>query len=398
MLLSADNYSCILFKMMKIGVLYPRSNAHPGIMMDFMDGLGISLKQHQLNDDIQIIAESAGQGGNEKEIYEKAEKLLVLEGVDLLVAYVDLRVLDILKPLLFASGKLVLIVNPGANYPQNWVPQSNIIQLTLQQGFLCWLTGKMASQMNYKNAAMATSFYDSGYLHTAAMVKGFVDTGGKITFNFVNNQRYDDTFDIKQLTSYLSTDNATNSLLCIFDSLPASLFYAQLNGYDAAGGLRLFVSPMMLEKMALDKITERTEFSIEGYMPWHVLLENNANRVFRDCYSRQTNREAGIFSLLGWETGLVLREVFKLADGQYANGDELAEKMATSKISSPRGELKLDRETNYFVAPVCKCSMKQYAGTLEVEWTDVPEKEWRSFVECPADGVSSGWTNTYLCY
>lgn len=383
---------------MKIGVLYPRSNAHPGIMMDFMDGLGISLKQHQLKDDFQIIAESAGMGGNEKEIYEKAEKLLVLEGVDLLVAYVDQRVLDILKPLLFASGKLALIVNPGANYPQNWVPQSNIIQLTLQHGFLCWLTGKLASQLNYKNAAMATSFYDSGYLHTAAMVKGFVDTGGKITFNFVNNQRYDDAFDIKQLTGYLNTDKATNSLLCIFDSLPASLFYAQLNGYDEACSLRLFVSPMMLEKTALDKITERTEFSIEGYMPWHVLQENNANRAFTDSYGLQTNREAGIFSLLGWETGLILREVFQLADGEYTNGDDLAVKLAAVKISSPRGELKLDRETNYFVAPVCKCSMKQYGGTMEVEWIDVPEKEWRSFVESPADGVSSGWINTYLCY
>jgi len=383
---------------MKAGVLYPRSNAHPGIMMDFIEGLRTSLKQFQLNDDIQIITESAGLGGNEKEVYEKAEKLLVLEGVDMLVAYVDLRVLEILKPLLFASGKPVLVVNPGANYPQNWDPQSNIVQLTLQHGFLCWLTGKLASKMNYKNAAMATSFYDSGYLHTAAMVKGFADTGGKVTFNFVNNQRYDDAFDIKQLAGYLSMDAETNSLLCIFDSLPASLFYSQLNGYDAAGKLHLFVSPMMLEKTALDKITERTEFSIDGFMPWHVSLENNANRIFTNSYGLQTKREAGIFSLLGWETGLVLRDVFQLAEGHYTNGDALVEKMATSKINSPRGELKLDRETNYFVAPVCTCSVKKKSGALDIEWTAGLEKEWRSFVESPADGVSSGWTNTYLSY
>ena len=124
---------------MKIGILYPRSNAHPGMMMDFMDGIKTALKHQQLNDHVVLVSESTGLGGNEKEVYEKAEKLLVLEGVDILVAYIDLRVLEILKPLLYASGKLVLAVNPGANYPQNWVPQPNIINLTLQHSFLCWL-------------------------------------------------------------------------------------------------------------------------------------------------------------------------------------------------------------------------------------------------------------------
>lgn len=383
---------------MKIGILYPRSNAHPALMMDFMDGIKTSLKMLQLQEQVQLVGESSGLGGNEKEVYEKAEKLLVLEGVDLLVAYVDLRVLEILKPLLLASGKLVLAVNPGANYPQNWVPQSNIIHLTLQHGFLCWLTGKLASPLNKTKAAMATTFYDCGYLHTAAMVKGFVDTGGEITFNFVNNQRYDDAFDIKQLTGYLSADKETTGLLCIFDSLPASMLYSLLNDYNESRSLHLFVSPMMLEQQALEKMPEGYTFSIDGYLPWHSSLENNANRNFRDSYSRQTKRDATVFSLLGWETGLILHEIFVNSDGHYTDGTELAGGLTDAKINSPRGEMKLDPETNYYIAPAVKISISQNSGTPVVEWRKDMDKEWKGFVENPTEGVSSGWSNTYLCY
>ncbi len=383
---------------MKTGVLYPRSNAHPGMMMDFVDGIKSALHYHQLDHHVQLITESIGFGGNEKEVYEKAEKLLVLEGVDILVAYVDLRVLEILKPLMYSSGKLVLVVNPGTNYPTNWVPQRNIVNLTLQHSFLCWLTGKLASQMNKTNAATATTFYDCGYLHIAAMVNCFVKTGGKITYNYVNNQRYDDAFDIKPLTDYLSADKETNSLLCVFDSLPAALFYSQLNSYNRADSLHLFVSPMMLEQKALEKMADRYKFSIDGYLPWHSSLENKSNHVFLDSYRQQTKRDGTVFSLLGWETGLILKEVSLHGDENYLNGAEIAGRLANGKINSPRGEMKLDAETNYFITPVCKYSIKQNSEIPGVEWMEIPQKEWTGFVDDPIEGVSSGWTNTYLCY
>ena len=383
---------------MKIGILYPRSNAHPGMMMDFMDGIKTALKRQQLNDHIRLISESVGLGGQEKEVYEKAEKLLMLEGVDILVGYLDLRVMEILKPLLYASGKLVVVVNPGANYPQNWVPQQNIINLTLQHSFLCWLSGMRATQLSKANAVTATSFYDCGYLHTAAMVKGFIRSGGEIKYNYVNNQRYDKSFEIKQLTEYLSQEKQLCSLLCVYDSLPASLFYAQLNTFDEAGSLQLFVSPMMLEQEALEKIADRYQFSIEGYIPWHFSAENNSNQEFIESYQQQTNRKPTIFSLLGWETGFILQEIYLQNDGQYTDGIELAGKLAKVKINSPRGELKLDTETNYFIAPVYKCSVKSNSDKITVEYIAPPEKEWAEFVGEPLEGVSSGWTNTYLCY
>lgn len=383
---------------MKIGILYPRSNAHPGMMPDFMDGIKAVLENQELNDDIQLIAESIGFGGNEKEVYEKAEKLLVLEDADILVAYVDQRVLEILKPLLYTSGKLVLVVNPGANYPQNWVPQLNILNLTLQHGFLCWLSGKLATEIKKMNAVMATSFYDCGYLHTAAIVKSFVQSGGKITFNYVNNQRYDDSFEIKQLTDYLTSDKETNTLLCVFDSLPASLFYSRLNTFSDAGRFHLFVSPMMLEPKALEQMVKGFKFSVIGYLPWHISLENNANKVFMDRYLQQTKRSATVFSLLGWETALIMQQVFQNCKDNYTDGAAVAEELKKIKINSPRGEMQLHDETNYFVTPVIKCSVQPHSGKIVMQTIEFTKAEWEAFVKDPIEGAASGWTNTYLCY
>ncbi len=383
---------------MKVGILYPRSAAHPGMMQDFMNGLKILLEQQQLNEGIRLVAESIGYGGNEKEVYEKAEKLLLLEEADLLVAFVDLRVLEILKPLLFASGKLLLVVNPGANYPQNWVPQPNILNLTLHHGFLCWLSGKLAAQFNQHAAVTATSFYDCGYLHTAAMVKGFVAPGGKIMFNYVNNQRYDESFEISALTGYLSDDKDTNTLLCVLDSVPASLFYSRLNTFTNAGNLHLFVSPMMLEQQALEKTGNGFAFTTDGYVPWLPAIKDCGNKEFTDYYSEQKNSTATVFSLLGWETGLILKEIFLNNEGHYTAGEAIAGQLAMVKIKSPRGEMKLDPETNYFITPVYKCSLPQNAPELIFECIGNPEKEWAAFVGQSTEGVSSGWTNTYLCY
>lgn len=383
---------------MRIGILYPRSGTHPGLLMDFSDGIKTSLQHLQLSENVLLISETIGFGGDEKEVYEKAEKLLVLEGADILIAYIDLRILDVIKPLIYNSGRLAIVVNPGANFPQNWMPQPNIVNLTLQHGFLCYLSGKLASSHNHTHAAMATSFYDCGYLHTAAMVKGFGKGGGVITYNYVNNQRYDDTFEIKQLTDYLSADKKTNCLLCAFDSVPASLFYSRLNSYDQSGNLHLFVSPMMLEQKALEHIADGFNFSIDGYIPWHAGNEISANQVFNETYQQKTKRATTVFSLLGWETGLIIQQILITSDGKFSDGAAIAARLNDVTIRSPRGELKLDKETHYFIAPFLKKSISLHSNTALFEYMDDMEKEWKEFVADPLQGVSSGWTNTYLCY
>jgi branched-chain amino acid transport system substrate-binding protein len=384
--------------LMNIGVLYPRSSAHPGISLDFIESIKLCLKQQGLQDNMHFYSESVGLGGSEKEVYEKAEKLLVIDGVDVLVAYIDLKVTDLLEPLLYSSGKLMIVVNPGANYPVNWVPQPNILYLTLQHSFLCWLTGKEAAADKNAIAAVATTFYDCGYLHMASITKGFMRNGGSVTYNYVNNQRYDDKFEVNQLTDFLSSNPSTNHLLCVMDSLPAELFYRQLNTYSAASTLQLYVSPMMLDEKVLRGLLAELSYTIDGYAPWMVQLPGEANQHFVDYYFQQTKRAPSVFSLLGWETGMVLEQVFIHGSDHLADGAALVKILSGKKIQSPRGELQLDEQTNYFLAPLYKCSTRTDRSRLGIEPAGYQATEWSAFIKEPTEGLVSGWTNTYLCY
>jgi branched-chain amino acid transport system substrate-binding protein len=379
---------------MNIGILYPRSNAHPELMVDYMDGIKTALKQQGIDKNVQLFSESIGFGGSEKEVYEKAEKLLLLEKVDIIVAYIDLRVAPFLEPLMTKEGKLLVIVNPGANHPDSWVPQEGTLYLTLQHAFLSWLSGSLVQKMENKNGIYATTFYDCGYIHGASMLRAFTTDGGTILFNYINNQAYD-KFDIDQLAAFLATINDPTNLLCVMNALPASLFYKLLNELPNADKLNLFVSPMMLQEAALKDIGDGFKFSIDGYLPWMLSQENAPNKAFVAFYNEQVKHEPSIFSLLGWETGLVLKEIIQSGT---TDRKKIINDLTTIKIDSPRGALKLDAPTNHFIAPIHKCAVMNNSSKFKTEWLEDINAEWKIFTALPSEGPSSGWSNTYLCY
>ncbi|MBI1782776.1 MAG: hypothetical protein HYR66_15640 [Sphingobacteriales bacterium] len=382
---------------MNIGLLYPGSAMHPSISMEFMDGLKSCLKLNRLQDTIKITAETAGYGGVEKEVKEKVEKLLVVHEADILILYLDQKILTFLKPVLEASGKLIIVVNPGADYPQSWQTQGNIIHLNLNHAFLCWLTGELAVSEPGANAAVATSFYDCGYLHGAMMVNNFTIHGGNIMFNYVNNQAYNNSFHIDELLAYLAGDKLTSKLLCIYDDIPAALFYSSLNNYADADRLQLYVSPMMLEEKAFQIKSGELQFSAEGFMPWQSNINTTSNKLFCDTVLDQSGKAPSIFSLLGWEVALVLQKVIE-SEINSRNGNGIVQYLLNSDLASPRGEIKLDKQTQHYIAPVIKAQLKGHYLQKNNVAIESIETSWSNFVSNPPQGVVSGWTNTYLCY
>ena len=154
---------------------------------------------------------------------------------------------------------------------------------------------------------------------------------------------------------------------------------------------------MMLEPAATEKIDKSFKLSIDGYLPWIASSENSGNRDLLDTVRLQTKKEASLFSLLGWETGMVIREVFNNFKEQYTDGAAISAKLATITISGPRGELKLDKETNHFTAPFYKFSSQQNSQPV-IEQVAFSSAAWENYIQQPTGGVHSGWTNTYLCY
>ncbi|MEO7308795.1 MAG: ABC transporter substrate-binding protein [Chitinophagaceae bacterium] len=381
---------------MTIGLLLPLSNTHLGMSRDFVDGFNSLLKLKEHTTTIIIKKESVGLGGIEKEVYDKAEKLLVSDDVDILIAYIDEKVTAMIYTLVQASGKLLIVVNPGANHPYNWIAQPSVIHLTLQHAFLCWLTGRLAgtNSADNKEAAYASSFYDCGYLHSADMVKNFTVSGGNVLYNYVNNQAYNENFEISQLNDFLTATPDCKNILAVYDEKPASLFYDRLNNYKSSFSSRLYVSPMMMTEKAFELMGAGYHFSIEGHLPWQPALDTTENKNFVNTCSRP----ASIFSLLGWESALIIDEIITNYSGDVQEGEAIVEHLKKSPMAGPRGQMKLDAETLYYTTGFGRFNME--AGTLygAVERITDFEEDWKTFSSLDTEGAVTGWTNTYLCY
>lgn len=379
---------------MKIGILLPLSKVYPGIGQEFMDGLQSYLKLKERDNVVSFQKEGIGFGADEKDVYQKAEKLLISDDVDVLVAYLDEKVLYLLYPLVQATGKLMIVVNPGANYPLQWVPQPTVIRLNLQHAFMCWLSGALAAKQPAAKAALASSYYDCGYLHAAAIVNKFMEDGGTLQYNYINNQLYDAGFDVNALQDFLRQQPDCENLLCVFDEKPASLFYRLLAQYEGAKSLHLFTSPMMLQQKALPGEAMVLPFSVNGYLPWYPGINSEANALL----VKHCSKTATMFTILGWEAAMVLMQVSEHAENSISNGEAVVSQLLRQTIMSPRGELKLDPETLFYVGPAYRYQRNAGADVAEITAEYNIETAWKLFTAKPTEGHVTGWLNTYLCY
>jgi branched-chain amino acid transport system substrate-binding protein len=382
--------------MLKAGVLYPRSGIYPLLGADFLSGIQSSLAFYNCTEKIQLITVSVGFGSSEQEVYNKVEALLLQEKVDLVIAFLDLKVIRVVQNLFTATGKLFLVVNTGANYPENWVPPAGTAYLTLLDSFLCRLTGILASKNGMIRSLMAASFYDGGYQHCNAMVNGFVGRGGSIEYNYISQPKLED-FDITKLQDFLISHTDIRSILCLFSGKEANMFYERANNIPGAESLQLYVSPAMLEEQNCSALSQKMSFAVHGYIPWHSSLPNNDNVLFRKTVFEQSKREATIFSLLGWEAGLLLHHI---GSGEMtdSSGDKMLQLLHTGNFNSPRGSLRTDHSTNYIIGPAYEATWQKDNSILINNSIADISVEWNSFVREEVGAVSSGWLNTYLCY
>ena len=377
--------------MIKAGVLLPKSGVYPAIAISLMEALRLCLKEQGNSEKISFVSANVDFGGSEKDVYSKAENLLVAEGVDILIAYIDMKVTEILEPLLYAAGKLLIVLNAGANLPEKKVPQSGIVYLTQQHSFASALTGAWAGNIP---ASYATTFYDCGYGQGGAMVEAFAANGGTILFNYVNNLRYDDSFHIDEIISFLDQQKGGHaSILCNFDEKPASLLYKKLEEHEHADKISLYVSPRMLTKNALG--AGGYKFDIKGYTSWLPQMDTPENRVFKNALKK----EPDTFHLSGWQAGLLLNEILAMPEDVQSSAEEIVKQQEGITLHSPSSFIHLDPATNFFTADVFyKCTLRAGERDVTIEQENVSAAQWTNFVQSRIDGPSSGWTNTYLCY
>jgi branched-chain amino acid transport system substrate-binding protein len=381
--------------MIKVGFLLPRSTVYPVIGFDFLDGVKSFLEKEGLTGEFDIKTDNIGFGLDEAEVYAKNEEMLLKENADLVVAFVDGRSAEMLQPLYTATGKILLLVNMGAHYAYEAATAPSTLHHTFDIAFSSRLTGKLAVREGHQQAVMVTSFYDGGYLQCHAMTSKYLNEGGQVVNNFITHFKKEN-FELNELESFLKT-SAADTILCMASGDVSHLLYNKFAEFQQFKPVHYYVSPMMLDESLKDMLGD--SFSIQhvkGFTSWNSSIDNKSNEQYKSHFNKMTTRPAGIFGMLGWETGIILQEIARL----FANGTEgiaAAQQLKQTTLESPRGWLKFDDETNQTYSPSYLISCKDNFDLTIEDCLQNTLEERKAFIKEKPEGAASGWRNTYLC-
>lgn len=384
--------------MLRTGILLPRSSLFPSLGLDILNGLKQYVKQQHLSGEVKFITDNIGFGIDEQEIYTKAEKMLLQEDADVVIVCADVKIAEMLQPLFTASNKILLMVNTGANFPDSWEPAATTITHSLNFCLHAQLTGILAAAETNQQAINVVSYYDGGYRQCYCMLNSHQQNGGVPRFNHITHLKLSE-FTLEPLTEVLLANKDINTLLCLFAGEQAEKFYQDIRPLQEKFGLHLYVSPMMFEESL--KNTSGKDFALQnvkGYIPWHSNLQNKANTVFKEACTTAAGRQVNYFSLLGWETGIIISEIVKRSNDGNTNASAIVNELKGCLLESPRGWIKIDAETQQTYGP---SYLARYKNNMEIEITGEAaniEEEWKAFVShVLPPGESSSWRNTYLC-
>ena len=379
-----------------IGILLPGSTLYPSIGMDFLQGIKSCLKFNDFNEvDYQVNMISYGL--KDDEIYAAAEKMLVLNNADMVVAFIGDYHAAKLSPLFAAAGKLLIISNAGANYPETFItPVTHTIFHSLNDCLCCYLTGKYAAgQPGGHGAIMATSFFDGGYRHIHAITNGFMVSGGEMKHNFVSHYKKEE-FNTGTLTAFIKDNPDTRKMLAVFSGDMARLFYKNMMEVQKESSLQWYASPMMFDSTPGDFDEPRPAVpDMCGYTNWLSELENEANHDFLQYYKTELSKEANLFSMQGWENGLIILQYLQQRK-DAANTEAAIEMLKARKINSPRGTISLN-EQRHTLGPA---HLVKAGGNLQIRVEESiadTSAAWEEMLAQIPNEEFSAWRNTYLC-
>ena len=382
--------------MLKAGILTPRSTLYPSLTVDLMNGLKLSLKQQNIFDEVELLIENIGYGTDEADIYARTEKLLLQHDVDLVIVFADSIIAEMLQPLFTATSKILLMVNFGANFPKSWKPDPTSITLSLNFCMHAKLTGKLAALESGKDAANVVSYYDGGYNQCYCMLNSHQENGGVPLFNHITHLKMAE-FTLEPLQRFLEEHKEVHTLLCLFAGDQAEKFYQEIPLLQQTNNLNLFVSPMMLNETLKfpDAVNVK---NVKGYIPWHESLKNEENHIFTQQVISNTDKPANYFSLLGWETGLLLAAISSQMKSGNNGAPGIIRSITGIVFNSPRGWFKIDSSTHLSYGPsMLACYNNDMKINVVNDVADI-ETAWVAFTHEQLPGRdNSSWRNTYLC-
>ena len=381
-------------KKLKLGWLFPYSGIFRNLKNDLKQGLEIALQKEGITTIIESYPEFVQTGGF-KDTEDALKKLLLFEQVDLVIGVTSTKVALGVLPLLEAERTPVIILNLGADIPIRELSSDYLFYNSLHLWKSEWVMGKWAQYKYGGEPSINMSVYEGGYgLHESFKTGTSVSGAETVKLNIVKN--YSSPPDTNPLIEYLR-QQAPNHAHALLSGKEGDQFLQLFREHDLGAKVNLTVSPFMVEDGSTLDIPSGND--LHNASTWSLNLDREENNSFRQLYADAYGEDPNVFSLLAYETGLVLAAAIQNLPGKI-NKDELARALAQAKPQGPRGEIGISTRPLQTMMPVYirKPVKNSLTGRLENRILETETGiEWNDPSLATRDSYMTGWQNPYLC-
>ncbi|WP_264551945.1 ABC transporter substrate-binding protein [Flavobacterium sp. N2038] len=376
-------------KDIKIGILVPKSQQYPTLDRDFIRGIKLN------NLDVKFYVESIGIGADEKMIIDKIQKFNFQEDINIIIGFFGHNNMSQVYEYTSKNDIVLIASDLGATIPYGALTCKGAYINSLGLTESCYQLGNYLINKNYQKIASATSYYDSGYGMLSAIEKAFdgqTNFSGHYITPFIPRQ--DEAIHMDQFITAQEPD----AVFAFYSGL-----YAEENADFIAQNkitqkYPFYVTPFFINDQVIAHYKSNPH---ELYIVSSWMNTKGENLDFEKEYQNHYSDDPTIFSVLGYENGLVVKNILTVTNNETKTSI-LIDEINKLNIAGPRGIIQFDKDTNrtIFNHYIYELNLDS-SSTISFKKIEtlVNEGSFIKAITSYKEPVQlTGWQNAYLCH
>ena len=338
------------------------------------------------------------QTGGEKAVVEAVRKALFFDRCDMLSGLVSYRTMREVIPILTSMQKTGFFFDLGEYLPNDGMLSDNAFFNSHQLWQGQYALGRFAFESFGEDGFLIAPVYESGYHLSSAFSQGYNAAGGTRLnlYTLPFNEQNPHDINLDEIFARFRQDSPPY-VHALFSGQQGVEFIQRWAQSEFADSVPLLVSDMMVQH---DVLQDLAGLNLTLYAPslWMRSAEDKRNVRFVKDFENKTQHPANIFALLGYEVGLMMREV----QPQLKQRDwgALQQVFKTKSVRGPRGERNFYPQSGFALPTVDLLKIKLNGSLPQITVVNQGKGLIYSaevFSKIHKESVS-GWQNPYLCY
>ncbi len=325
----------------KIGLLLPYTGTFAALGEATTNGMKLAIEQHDNSLGGRpveyVVVDSEANPGK---AVPNMQKLIAGANVDVVVGPVHSGVGMGAVKVARETGVPLIIPNAGFNAATGPLCADNIFRTSFTSWQTAYPMGQVAAEKGYKNIVTVAWRYGFGTESVDGFKEGFEKAGGT-----VSKQIYVPFPDVEfqsQLTEIAALK--PDAVFVFFAGGGAAKFVQDYAAAGLQGKIPLLGSGFLTEGTLAAQGSAAS--GVLTTLHYADSLDTPQNNKFRADYRQKFGKEADIYAVQGYDTGLLLVQSLAKVNGNTKDRAAWNAAMAAAKIDSPRGEWSFSKAHN----------------------------------------------------